>query len=379
MAPRTTLGLILVLATLALPGAHAQAEEYTPVVAETAALAVGIVNEEITMVNGWLAPAPAEEEPAPEAPPAEEPAHEHDTSHAHSEETAAASEESRSVLAPVLRPVSRFVPLPDITAGPAPRIDLALLTRAIDDAAPTPAPARAAPMPAPEPVVAAPQAAPASPEVAPLPPAPLLAVAATAAAAAAAPSAAGALFDRLKGLALLVGLYSRIAKERLLDHGSREQLLGAIRAKPGSAVADLADAVAMPRNTVTYHLRVLEREGLVSSTRNGRNRLFFAPGSLPQRENADPDARAGASSRQQVAAAYATLRHETTLAIARAIGETPGVDQKGLCERVGLSPSLAHWHADRLVASGLVDKRREGRYVRYYPGASFSLVAARSA
>ncbi|HET6405433.1 MAG TPA: winged helix-turn-helix transcriptional regulator [Candidatus Thermoplasmatota archaeon] len=132
----------------------------------------------------------------------------------------------------------------------------------------------------------------------------------------------------------------------------------------------------MPRNTVTYHLRVLEREGLVSSARNGRNRLFFAPGALPARA---PTEDAAAGSRQQVAAAYATLRHETTLAIAREIGANPGLDQKALCERVGLSPSLAHWHADRLVASGLVDKRREGRFVRYYPGATFGIVQARSA
>ncbi|HUR67893.1 MAG TPA: winged helix-turn-helix transcriptional regulator, partial [Candidatus Thermoplasmatota archaeon] len=146
--------------------------------------------------------------------------------------------------------------------------------------------------------------------------------------------------------------------------GTRERLLDAIRAQPGLAVADLAEAARVPRNTVTYHLRVLEREGLVSSTRQGRNRLFFAPGSLPQRASAD---------------ALATLRHETTFAVAKAIGASPGVDQKALCAQIGLSPSLAHWHADRLVATGLIDKRREGRFVRYYPGASFELVAARAA
>ena len=182
--------------------------------------------------------------------------------------------------------------------------------------------------------------------------------------AAAQQGAAGHLWERLRRLGFLALLYSRIAKERLLDHGSRERLLDAIRAKPGQAVADLVTTTGIPRNTVTYHLRVLEREGLASSTRNGRNRLFFAPGSLPQRASAD---------------AIATLRHQTTLAVAKQIGARPGVDQKAICETLGLSPSLAHWHADRLVATGLVDKRREGRFVRYYPGASFGIVEGRAA
>lgn len=168
-------------------------------------------------------------------------------------------------------------------------------------------------------------------------------------------------WERLRRFGWLALLYTRISKERLLDHERRDMLLQAIREHPGSAVADLAKVTDVPRNTAVYHLTRLEREGLVSSLREGRTRLYFAPGALKQRTNAE---------------ALAALRHDTSRAMAVEIGQQPGLDQHTLCEKFGLAPSLAHWHADRLVQSGIVEKRREGRHVRYYPGAAFALVSA---
>lgn len=179
---------------------------------------------------------------------------------------------------------------------------------------------------------------------------------------AAQPAAAAFSFDRFRRFLWLLGLplYTRIAKERLLDHERRDTLLNAIREQPGQAVADLVRVTHVPRNTAVYHLTRLEREGLVSSTREGRTRLYFAPGALEKRTHSE---------------AIAALRHDTSRAIAREIGEAPGLDQNALCQKFGLAPSLAHWHADRLVSSGVVEKRREGRHVRYYPGAAFQLVS----
>ena len=125
--------------------------------------------------------------------------------------------------------------------------------------------------------------------------------------------------------------------------------------------ADLARAADIPRNTAVYHLRRLEKEGLVSSVRQGRVRLYFAPGALERRENAD---------------ALAALRHPTTRAIAAHIGSAPGLDQRALCEKTGLTPSLAHWHANRLEDAGVVQRQREGRHVRYYPGPAMRLLDA---
>lgn len=184
---------------------------------------------------------------------------------------------------------------------------------------------------------------------------------ASAAAVAGTLAAPGLDWDRFRRFGLFALLYTRIAKDRLLDHGGRETLLNAARERPGSTLSELADAAGIPRNTATYHLNRLEREGLVTSARKGRTRLYFTVGGEARKSQAD---------------AFAALRHDKGRALARAVGETPGIDQQALCAKVGLTPSLAHWHADRLVASGVIRKEREGRHVHYHPGPSFALVAS---
>lgn len=368
MSPRIIPVLAILVASLALPGASALGE-VLDTVDETRSYAEATI---ATAYQEVVAPLFADETPQEEAARENEErsrssSHTHDAAHDHGSQPAPADDEPAAKPS-LARSVTALVPIPVTEIGAAPRLDLTYLTSHVESLSPL-APAEA---PAAGPRVAAPvgpaptEATGADAGAADALALDPIAVAVTAAAATAATtgSAAATLWERARRFLWLGLLYSRIAKERLLDHGSRERLLGTIRATPGLAVADLAERTGLPRNTVTYHLRVLERERLVSSTRNGRNRLFFAPGSLEKRVQAD---------------AMATLRHETTLAMARAIGETPGVDQKALCARVGVSPSLAHWHADRLVASGVVDKRREGRSVRYYPGAAFEIVSARAA
>lgn len=359
----TTRVLLLAFALFALPTAAAQAEDVLRLADE----AVGAANGYIDDVNEWFAP----EEPAPppaeeEAPPHDEGAHEeqhgaHDGRMGHdgrAPEGASESEPARLVPAPL----RGLVPVPVLTDGPLPRIDLGMLAD-VEDIVPLAREGSAPQVTRIEPAATAPTAAGAAPghasSAATLAPA-AIAVAA-AATAGGAPSAFSTLWDRLRRVGWLAVLYSRIAKERLLDHGARERLLDAVRAHPGASLADLARMTDAPRNTITYHMRVLEREGLVSSRRQGRHRLFFAPGAIERRDQAE---------------AVATLRHETSRAMALTVGAEPGLDQKALCARVGVSPSLAHWHADRLVTSGVLEKRRDGRCVRYYPGAAFSVVSS---
>lgn len=181
----------------------------------------------------------------------------------------------------------------------------------------------------------------------------------TVAGAGAAMPASSLLWERLRKLLLGVALYTRISREKLLTHDSREALLEALRAHPGTAISDLSRTTEIPRNTVTHHLHMLEKQGIVTSVKKGRLRLYFPAGSAMEKRKAD---------------ALAALRHETTTALARHIGGTPGVDQAGLCRSLGLKPSLAHWHMGRLVEHSIVTQVRDGRHVRYYPGDSFHLV-----
>lgn len=156
---------------------------------------------------------------------------------------------------------------------------------------------------------------------------------------------------RLRHLLVGVAGYTRLTRARLLDQEARNAIHAAVRGNPGVTTPNLAKVAAVGRTTATYHLRVLEREGYVASRIVGRSRHWFPVG----------------EARALPPEALALLQHPTTGKVAEVVKSAPGIDQTTLCTQLGLSPSLAHWHLDRLAAAGLVTKARDGRRVRYHP------------
>lgn len=197
--------------------------------------------------------------------------------------------------------------------------------------------------------------APASEASAAVSPGVLAAVAAVAGVAAVG-AAAGAftpLWARLKewGILALAPLYTRLTRSDVLDNGTRDALYHRIQASPGITLTDLTAAGPVARNAVVHHLRILESQGFIVSRRVGRSRHFYPNGHAP-------------SAREVVA--QSTLENATTRAIADRVRAAPGTAQRDLCEGLGISPSLAHWHLARLEDAGLVRKARSGRLVQYY-------------
>ncbi len=159
---------------------------------------------------------------------------------------------------------------------------------------------------------------------------------------------------------LLVPLYARVPRERVLDHHGREVVYQRIKQEPGISTHRLASTVEFGWSTLAYHLRVLERNQLVISVRDGRYKRFF-----------DRESGKYANGRKY---AVVVLRNETTFGIARAVLERPGTTQKELSEKFQLSPSTVHWHVERLQDANLTVKDRDGHNVRYRPGPAWSEV-----
>jgi predicted transcriptional regulator len=120
---------------------------------------------------------------------------------------------------------------------------------------------------------------------------------------------------------------------------------------PGISASELGRRTHCGWGTLVYHLSVLEREDMVWSAREGRHRRYFAQGGI---NYSDRDA-------------VGLLRNPASRRLADAVQRAPGIIQKDLSREVQLTPSTVAWHVDRLVAAGLVEKRAEGRQVRYFP------------
>ena len=62
---------------------------------------------------------------------------------------------------------------------------------------------------------------------------------------------------------------------RALADASRRQLLDRLHARSGQTLADLCQGLAMTRQAVAKHVAILEEANLVSSKRQGREKLHF--------------------------------------------------------------------------------------------------------
>ncbi len=164
------------------------------------------------------------------------------------------------------------------------------------------------------------------------------------------------------GASGLVAGYARVSGQEVLEHPGRQEVYERVKAFPGASFHQLADQVGFGASTLNYHLRVLERNGFITSVKDGRYLRFF-------------DRQAGTYSGHKKVAVSA-LRNETTAAIAKHILRNPGVPQCDLAEEFEITASTVNWHINRLAGAGLVNRARDAHYTRYYVSEGWSQLPA---
>ncbi|MCA1814532.1 MAG: winged helix-turn-helix transcriptional regulator [Halobacteriales archaeon] len=131
--------------------------------------------------------------------------------------------------------------------------------------------------------------------------------------------------------------YTRLRGRELPDQSTRNLLLGRIAEQPGTHLRQLARDVGSYGNAV-YHLRVLEREGLVRSVRDGMLRRFYPAGPVPASTPLAPLARG----------------------ILALVDARPGIAVRDLSRELGCSRQLVDYHVSQLVARGFIARNPGG-------------------
>lgn len=161
-------------------------------------------------------------------------------------------------------------------------------------------------------------------------------------------------FAAAKGL-VMVPLFSRIKKSEILDHELRERLHSMVQENPGISPSKLKRETGVGWGTIVHHLAVMEREGLLASKVQGRHRRFFIAADVPPAERAP----LGVLANDRAQELYANVIDE------------PGLATSEIAQRLGVTPAGALKHLKALEETGLVLRKRDGRYVRYYPAQGF--------
>lgn len=156
-----------------------------------------------------------------------------------------------------------------------------------------------------------------------------------------APAPPGAPVVALAG-AGLAALVVWLLRRRLPEDPTRRRIVRLVRRDPGRHLSDLARELGLDRTTVRHHVDRLAEEDLVVTRRTGRCRRVH-PAEDDDGELAD------------------LLDHPVRAWICRRLLRRRRLDQRRLRAECGVAPSTLTYHAKRLEAAGLVERRSRGR------------------
>jgi len=143
-------------------------------------------------------------------------------------------------------------------------------------------------------------------------------------------------------------LYTRLNHERLLDNRKRFLIYGFIVENPGEHFSAIRSTLRLNSGTTVYHLRVLEREGKITSMKEGKYRRFYVKGGY-----AIPD--------------RSTKLSKAQMEIVEILSDNPGITQQDLARTLNKAPSTINHHVKHLEAMDVImaieTDRRTKRYV----------------
>ncbi len=160
------------------------------------------------------------------------------------------------------------------------------------------------------------------------------------------------LLNRLKKAGWLTAgapLFTRIAKDDILDHPLRAEIFEAIKASPGIHISALARTVDAGWGTTIHHLRKLQEKELIAVRTVNNQKCYFHNGGAVTR-----------SAWTQLP----ELKNETAHRIAQYVLARPLSPVTDVSDSLGISPSLVSHHVRKLERAGVLEKVRDGRFVK---------------
>ena len=138
--------------------------------------------------------------------------------------------------------------------------------------------------------------------------------------------------------------YSRYDDSDPLEHDAREQVYEIVNETPGSYLSEVSERAGLPLSTTRHHMKVLEREDLVSGAKLRGKRRFY-PAYAKGIELA------------------AALNDDSTASIIDALARLGAASVSDLAGELDRDPSTISHHLQRLEEDDIIAREREGRAV----------------
>ncbi|MDQ2685554.1 MAG: winged helix-turn-helix transcriptional regulator [Thermoproteota archaeon] len=133
------------------------------------------------------------------------------------------------------------------------------------------------------------------------------------------------------------------------DNINESKILDFIKESPGSHLRRIKKELGFSMGTIQYHLRKLEKEEKITSSRNGLHKCFFVTGIFGDHEKD----------------IIKYFNQDTPRKIILFIVQLGQPTQTDIALELGITSPTISWNLNRLVSSKIIAEIKDGRYKRY--------------
>ncbi|MGA1821779.1 MAG: winged helix-turn-helix transcriptional regulator [Thermoplasmatota archaeon] len=147
-------------------------------------------------------------------------------------------------------------------------------------------------------------------------------------------------------LIIIIAFYSKIRRDRILDHETRQKIVDYLRDNPGAHYSAVLKDLDLAHGVLTHHLNILETQEVIFSKQDRQYRRFYLDGMASQ----------------------GPMLEGTQKRVMDAVRRKPGSSQSEIARYLDMGRMMVSYHVGELEKLGMVRKVREGRENRIYPG-----------
>ena len=144
---------------------------------------------------------------------------------------------------------------------------------------------------------------------------------------------------------LIIGFYSKLKKDKMLDHETRQKIVEHLRENPGAHYSAMLKDLDLAHGVLTHHLNMLETTEIIFSKQDQQYRRFYLDGM----------SRDG------------PLVMGQKKEVLNAVRRNPGSTQANIARALDISRMMASYHVRSLQDLGLVERRKHGRENLIFP------------
>jgi DNA-binding transcriptional ArsR family regulator len=144
---------------------------------------------------------------------------------------------------------------------------------------------------------------------------------------------------------IIFGIYSKIKRDKLMDHETRKRIVEYIRENPGAYYTQIVAGLDLPHGVLTHHINMLETQEVIFSKQDRQYRRFYIDGM------------------------YKTgpLILGTQKAVLDEIRKHPGYSQSRIARKLDLSRMVVSYHVNELERMSMISVSRDGRETQLFP------------